>query len=114
MPGAGDTAHCGVSASRSEAKCSGGRTGPLAKPGSTQLPKTSGTSGDLSGPVLDVYQRRWKGRLRHPREYVICADEKAQIQARQRTYPTAAPGPDRPQRVEHDYRRGGAVCDLVA
>lgn len=69
---------------------------------------------ERAGPVLDLYARRWEGRLLHPGEYVICADEKTQIQARQRTYPTAAPAPGRPQRVEHDYDRGGAVCYLAA
>jgi hypothetical protein len=67
-----------------------------------------------AGPVLDLYQRRWEGRLLHPGEYVICADEKTQIQARQRTYPTTAPAYGRPQRVEHDYDRGGALCYLAA
>jgi hypothetical protein len=69
---------------------------------------------ERAGPVLDLYQRRWEGRLLHPGEYVICADEKTQIQARQRTYPTAAPAPGRPQRIEHDYDRGGALCYLAA
>jgi hypothetical protein len=69
---------------------------------------------ERAGPVLDLYQRRWEGRLLHPGEFVICADEKTQIQARQRTYPTAAPTVGRPQRVEHDYDRGGALCYLAA
>jgi hypothetical protein len=69
---------------------------------------------ERAGPVLDLYQRRWKGRLLHPGEYVICADEKTQIQARQRTYPTTAPAAGRSQRVEHDYDRGGALCYLAA
>jgi hypothetical protein len=69
---------------------------------------------ERAGRVLDLYQRRWEGRLLHPGEFVICADEKTQIQARQRTYPTAAPAPGRPQRVEHDYDRGGALCYLAA
>lgn len=69
---------------------------------------------ERAAPVLDLYQRRWEGRLLHPGEYVICADEKTQIQARQRTYPTASPARGRPQRVEHDYDRGGALCYLAA
>jgi hypothetical protein len=36
--------------------------------------------------------------------------EKTQIQARQRSYPNTAPAAGRPQRVEHDYERGGALC----
>ncbi len=69
---------------------------------------------ERAGPVLDLYQRRWEGRLLHPGEYVICADEKTQIQARQRSYPTTTPAARRPQRVEHDYDRGGALCYLAA
>jgi hypothetical protein len=69
---------------------------------------------ERAGPVLDLYQHRWEGSLLHPGEYVICADEKTQIQARQRSYPTAAPAPGRPQRIEHDYDRGGALCYLAA
>jgi hypothetical protein len=66
-----------------------------------------------AGPVLDLYQRSFEGRLLHPGEYVICADEKTQIQARQRRYRTA-PRPGNGQRVEHDYDRGGALCYLAA
>ena len=69
---------------------------------------------EKAGPVLDLYQRRWKGELLHPGDFVICADEKTQIQARQRDAPTTAPAPGRSQRVEHDYDRGGALCYLAA
>jgi hypothetical protein len=69
---------------------------------------------ERAGPVLDLYQRRWQGELLHPGDFVICADEKTQIQARQRSYPTVAPAADRGQRVEHDYDRGGALCYLAA
>jgi hypothetical protein len=64
--------------------------------------------------VLDLYQRRWEGELLHPGDFVICADEKTQIQARRRHSPTTVPAPGRPQRVEHDYDRGGALCYLAA
>jgi len=69
---------------------------------------------EKAGPVLDLYERRWEGALLHPGDFVMCADEKTQIQARQRASPTTAPGPGRPQRVEHDYQRGGALCYLAA
>jgi hypothetical protein len=69
---------------------------------------------EKAGPVLDLYQRRWQGELLHPGDFVICADEKTQIQARRRDSPTTAPAPGRPQRVEHDYDRGGALCYLAA
>jgi len=35
---------------------------------------------ERAGPVLDLYQRRWEGRLLHPGEFVICADEKTPTQ----------------------------------
>ena len=69
---------------------------------------------EKAGPVLDLYERRWHGELLLPGDFIICADEKTQIQARQRSYPTAAPAPGRGQRVEHDYDRGGALCYLAA
>jgi hypothetical protein len=69
---------------------------------------------EKAGPVLDLYQRRWQGELLHPGDFVICADEKTQIQARQRTVATTGPAPARVQRVEHDYDRGGALCYLAA
>jgi hypothetical protein len=69
---------------------------------------------EKAAPVLDLYQRRWQGELLHPGDFVICADEKTQIQARQRSIASTAPGPGRPQRIEHDYDRGGALCYLAA
>jgi hypothetical protein len=69
---------------------------------------------EKAGPVLDLYERRWEGEMLHPGDFVICADEKTQIQARRRDSPTTAPAPGRPQRVEHDYDRGGALCYLAA
>ena len=41
---------------------------------------------ERAGPVLDLYERRWEGELLHPGDYVICADEKTQIQARARVH----------------------------
>ena len=69
---------------------------------------------EKAGPVLDLYERRWDGELLHPGDFVISADEKTQIQARQRDSPSTPPAPGRPQRVEHDYDRGGALCYLAA
>ena len=47
-------------------------------------------------------------------DYVICADEKTSIQARCRCHPTLPPGKARAMRVEHDYKRGGALAYLAA
>jgi hypothetical protein len=69
---------------------------------------------EKAGPVLDLYQRRWRGELLHPGDFVICADEKTQIQARRRDSPTTPAARGRSQRVEHDYDRGGALCYLAA
>ena len=69
---------------------------------------------EKAGPVLDLYRRRWRGELLHPGDFVICADEKTQIQARRRDSPTTPAAPGRSQRVEHDYDRGGALCYLAA
>ena len=69
---------------------------------------------EKAGPVLDLYQRRWQGKLLEPGEYVICADAKPSIQARRRIHPTAPPAPARGQRVEHEYERMGAVTYLDA
>ena len=65
--------------------------------------------------MLDLYQGRWQGKLLHPGEFVICADEKPSIQARTRIHETLPPAPrTRGQRVEHTYRRGGALTYLGA
>jgi hypothetical protein len=64
--------------------------------------------------VLDLYAGRFEGKLLHPGEFVLCADEKPSIQARARRHPTAAavPGGDG-QLVEHEYERMGALCYLA-
>jgi DDE superfamily endonuclease len=70
---------------------------------------------ERAGPVLDLYQGRWEGRLLHPGDFVICADEKPSIQARAHIHETLPPGPSsRGQRVEHTYRRMGALTYLAA
>jgi hypothetical protein len=68
-----------------------------------------------AAPVLDLYQGRWEGKLLHPGDLVICADEKPSIQARRRIHETLAPEPgSRGQRVEHTYERMGALTYLAA
>ncbi len=64
--------------------------------------------------VLDLYARRFKGRRLGLGEYVLCADEKTSIQARLRRHESAPVRPGEPVRVEHEYRRGGAVAYLAA
>jgi hypothetical protein len=68
-----------------------------------------------AGPVLDLYQGRWQGRLLHRGEFVICADEKPSIQARAPIHETLPPGcRSRGLRVEHTYKRRGALSYLAA
>lgn len=69
-----------------------------------------------AGRILDLYEGRWDGKLLHPGDCIISADEKPSIQARQRIHKTLPPaaGVDRGQRVEHTYRRGGALTYLAA
>jgi DDE superfamily endonuclease len=67
-----------------------------------------------AGRVLDLYARRFKERRLHPDEYVICADEKSQLQALGRRHQTVPGGPGRPALVEFEYRRGGTLAYLAA
>jgi hypothetical protein len=64
--------------------------------------------------VLDLYAGIWDGEPLGSNDYVICADEKTSIQARCRCHPTLAPGKARAMRVEHDYKRRGALAYLAA
>jgi transposase len=64
--------------------------------------------------VLDLYAGIWDGQPLGAGDYVICADEKTSIQARCRCHPALPPGKARAMRIEHDYRRGGAVAYLAA
>lgn len=69
---------------------------------------------ERAGPVLDLYAGRWQGKLLHPGDLVVCADEKPSIQARARTHESVAPDPGRGQLVEPNYRRMGALTYLAA
>jgi len=67
-----------------------------------------------AGRVLDLYARSWDGKPLGKRDFVISADEKTSIQARQRCHPTLAPASRRDTRVEHEYDRGGALAYFAA
>ena len=67
-----------------------------------------------AGRVLDLYARAWEGKALGKRDFVISADEKTSIQARQRCHATLAPTSRRDMRVEHEYDRGGALAYLAA
>ena len=64
--------------------------------------------------VLDLYAGTWDGEPLGENDYVICADEKTSIQARCRCHPTLPPGKARAMRVQHDYKRRGALAYLAA
>ncbi|WP_338890234.1 IS630 family transposase [Rhodococcus sovatensis] len=64
--------------------------------------------------VLDLYARRYAGQALGSNDFVISADEKPSIQARDRCHPTTAAAPGRPMRVSHDYHRRGALTYLAA
>jgi len=64
--------------------------------------------------VLDLYDRKWDGKPLGANDYVISADEKTSIQARCRCHPTLLPGRSRAMRVNHTYKRRGAVAYLAA
>jgi hypothetical protein len=69
---------------------------------------------EKAGRVLDLYQRRFEGRRLRPDEYVICADEKSQLQALGRKHPSLPPAPrGRPGRYEFEYERNGTVAYLA-
>jgi len=67
-----------------------------------------------AGRVLDLYAGTWNGRKLGAHDYVISADEKTSIQARDRKHATLAPARGRPMRVEHEYHRRGALAYLAA
>jgi len=64
--------------------------------------------------VLDLYQRTWDGQPLADDEYVISADEKPGVQARQRIHPALPPAPGRAMRAESEYARGGTLAYLAA
>jgi hypothetical protein len=63
--------------------------------------------------VLDLYQRRFAGRRLRPNEYVLCADEKSQLQALGRRHASLPPAPGRAGRFAFDYRRYGTLAYLA-
>jgi transposase len=64
--------------------------------------------------VLDLYDRIWQGQPLGGDEYVLCADEKTQLQALSRCHPDLPPAPGRIRRQEFEYRRGGTLAYLAA
>jgi hypothetical protein len=69
---------------------------------------------EKAGPILDLYQGVWNGTPLQPTDFVLSADEKTSIQARQRRHRSLPTQPERPMRVETEYQRGGAWVYLAA
>jgi hypothetical protein len=69
---------------------------------------------EKAGRVLDLYAGWWAGQALGPDDYVLSADEKTSIQARERCHPSRPPGPRQPQQIEFEYDRRGAVQYLAA
>jgi hypothetical protein len=63
-----------------------------------------------AGRVLDLYHGIWNGKRLRPNDYVISADEKTSIQARNRNGLHTAPASGRSQRIEFEYQRAGALA----
>jgi transposase len=59
--------------------------------------------------IVDLYTRHL-----HHDERVLCVDEKTSLQPRPRLHPTRPPKAGFPNRVEHEYRRAGALNLLAA
>ena len=77
------------------------------------FPRAKGFA-ESAGRILDLYQRSWEGIPLRPDEYVISSDEKTSIQVRDRAHPTTPPRRGASARVEHEYRRRGALAYLAA
>lgn len=69
---------------------------------------------EKAGRVLDLYQGKWEGESLTKRDFVISADEKTSIQARMRSHTTTPTSPGQIMRVEHEYKRGGALAYIAA
>ena len=69
---------------------------------------------EKAGRVLDLYQGVWEGEALGPNDYVISADEKTSIQARNRVANGQRPAPGRLRRVEFEYQRAGALAYVAA
>ena len=64
--------------------------------------------------VLDLYQGLWEKKRLRPNDYVISADEKTSIQARNRQGLSTSTGPNPCRLVEFEYQRCGALAYLAA
>ena len=64
--------------------------------------------------ILDLYQGIWDEKPLDSHDFVLSSDEKTSIQARHRLVSTTAPTVGRYGRVEHEYKRKGALAYMAA
>lgn len=64
--------------------------------------------------VLDLYQGIWNDQALSDDDFVLSADEKTSIQARNRKHHTEPPGVGYPMRVEHEYERKVSLAYIAA
>jgi hypothetical protein len=69
---------------------------------------------DKASQILDLYQGIWNSKRLGPGDYVVSADEKTSIQARNRNGLHLPPAPGECQRVEFEYERKGAIAYMAA
>jgi len=67
-----------------------------------------------AGQILDLYQKVYNGHPLKDEEFVLSADEKTSIQARNRRHVSYPTQPHSPIKVEHEYKRLGAWAYLAA
>lgn len=67
-----------------------------------------------AGRILDLYEGNWQGDPLGPKDFLISADEKSQLQILNRPSPTLPPDMRQPIRVENNYERKGTVAYLAA
>jgi DDE superfamily endonuclease len=68
---------------------------------------------EKAGRVLDLYERVWNHLPLKEDEHVISADEKTSIQARHRRHETYPAISGSPMKVEHEYKRCGALAYIA-
>ena len=69
---------------------------------------------EKAGRILDLYHGIWEGTPLGEKDYVVCCDEKTSIQARARIIDGTPPAPGQLRRVEHEYKRRGALAYIAA
>ncbi len=65
-------------------------------------------------PILELYEGFWDGEPLGEKDCILSTDEKTSIQARIRCHSSLPPEPGKAVRVEHEYKRGGALQYLAA